>query len=135
MASIAHALTLMPPVRGKVYSWSFSSSTGIDMQSALGTGAASMGGYIDVIFSADCYVAFGPSGTVVTPTGSSAGMYVPGGVRQTWEIPGGSAITGVTGYNYLYATAAAGTVSAWAHKSSASDQVQFRHYLNGERGA
>lgn len=127
MASIAHALHLAAPILGKVASFAVSSLSGVDMPAALGTGAMDAGGYIDVVFDSDCYIAFGQTGKTVTKSGASAGFYVPTGVRMTLEYPSTS------GYQYLYVSAATGTTIGWAFKSSFEDNKQYRDYIAGVR--
>lgn len=127
MASLAHALLLAAPILGKVATFAVSTSSGVDMPAGLGTGAMDAGGYIDLIFDADCYIAFGATGKTVTKSGASAGFYVPTGVRMTLEYPSTS------GYQYLYVSAATGTVNGWAYKSSFEDNMQYRLYIAGGR--
>lgn len=129
MASIAHALHLAAPVIGRVYSFSVPTTcTGVDLNTALGAGAMSSGGYIDIILTADSYYAFGGSvASVVTSGSTSAGMYIPGGQRVTIEPPSTS------GYQYLVLSAVTGTAYAYVHKSSFADNEQYRAYILGKR--
>ena len=127
MASLAHALHLAAPIAGKVANFSFTVSTGVDLNTALGAGAMSAGGYIDLRFTGDCYVAFGQTGASLTATGVSAGWFVPANERVTWEYPTTS------GFQYLFCSAVTGTVQGYAMKSSFEDNAQYRLYCVGGR--
>lgn len=120
MASIAQALMLAPPAVGKVFNSAVSTCAYIDLYSALGTGASTIGGYVDIILTASGYYAVSNATTAtLTQTGASAGMYLPGDQVRTHEMP----------LQYLYVSAGTGTIQVYLSKSSAQNIAQYEAYV------
>lgn len=123
MDKLQHAITVTPPVLGKIVPVSVTATSAyIDLSAAANLGDnVKVGGFVTVKATADCYVAFSAAtGATISAAGSTStqGMFLAGGTKEDFWLYGGSYI--------LYHVTASGTAKLQVWKSSADTARDFR---------